>query len=280
MPKALFCLTCRKFVLAALALLTLASVQAQVTDQSPPPQFEVVVIKKTPPETTNWKQEFNPGLMNIQNRSVFQMVKYAYDLKSDTQLLNLPAWASTEFFDIQGKEDEELIQRLSHAPTPQYRALQRQLVRGILKERFHLGVHETSVERPIYALVVAPGGAKVKPYMPDDGRTFHGQLGPDGKVDARGVSMQFLADRISSLPEAGGRVVVDRTGMAGEYDWSLRWTPENLSAAPPVAGDPTGGESAPSLFTALEEQLGLKLVRQKGTIPALVVDRVERPTDN
>jgi uncharacterized protein (TIGR03435 family) len=253
-----------------------------VVDVSPAPQFDVVSIKPAPPDVTNWKVQFDPGTMSIQNRSVFQILKYAYDLKSDSQLLSLPEWAKTEHFDIQGKEDEDLAKHLEALPTPQYVALCKQLVREVLKDRFHLAVHSTSIEAPIFSLTVAKSGAKVKPYMATDGKTFRGFLGPNGKLEARGASMHFLADRISAMPEAGGRVVVDNTGMTGEYSWTLRWTPERLGPAQATGGDTSAdsADDAPTLFTALEEQLGLKLSRQKGSISALVVDQIERPTAN
>ncbi|HUB28703.1 MAG TPA: TIGR03435 family protein, partial [Terracidiphilus sp.] len=106
-------------------------------------------------------------------------------------------------------------------------------------------------------------------------------MGP-GNVDAAGISMEdFASGVLSRLPETGDRVVVDKTGLTGKYDFDLKWTPE--SAPRPGTAEADNGTAdvkTPGLFTALEEQLGLKLESQKGSVATLVVDSVDRPTPN
>ncbi len=239
------------------------------------PQFEVVTIKPTPPDVSNWRIEFNPGMMWIQNRTLRDIIEFAYDLKSGTQLLNAPEWVKSDRFDIRGKEDEELAKRVQEGQRDPRRPLLRQLVRTMLDDRFHLKVSRKSVEVPVYALIVGRGGIKAKTSDPADGKHFRGLVGPLGNIEARGASMQMLADRISGMPEAGGRVVLDKTNLPGEFSWTLHWTPERLTTAAE-----SNDESSPTLFTALQEQLGLKLESQKSAIEAVIIDHIEKPTEN
>src|SRR5947209_782730 len=195
------------------------------------PRFEVVTIKPTAPDVSNWRIEFNPGMMWIQNRTLREIIEFAYDLKSETQLLNAPEWVKSAHFDIRGKEDEELAKRVQEAQREPRRPLMRLLVRTMLEDRFHLKVARKSVVVPVYALIAGKGGTKVKAYDPSDGKHFRGLVGPLGNIEARGASMQMLVDRISDMPEAGGRVVLDRTDLSGEFSWTLHWTPERLTGA-------------------------------------------------
>jgi uncharacterized protein (TIGR03435 family) len=237
-----------------------------------PPKFDVVVIHPSSPDDTNWRMELNPGTMRIENRSVRYLIRFAYDLHSDTQLLNAPAWLESEHFDITGKEDETL----ETCPLEERRRLMRLLVRGILEERFRLQVNQSTAEIPVLALVVAKGGSKIKPAQPADHKTFRGIVGPPGKLDGNGATMQLLADRLASTPEAGGRAILDKTQMPGEFSWSLRWTPDTGSTSSPS----DDVNAPPPLFTALQEQLGLKLESQKSTMPAVSVTHIEQPSEN
>ena len=261
------------------ALLTVSLISATSATAQATPAFEVVTIKPAAPDDSNWRMEFNPGLLRIENRSVRDMVEFAYDLKSDTQLLNASGWMVSQHFDIQGKEDEALAKALQDGPIAEVQALRRQLVRGILEERFQLRIQRKTTELSAFALVVAKGGSKVTPFNADDGRKFRGRVGPPGKVDARGASMQFLADYLSSRPEASGRVVLDKTGLIGDFDWTLRWTPQTFGAAAPEPAA-TDADTPPNLIVALQEQLGLKMESGKYPIPTLFIDHVEKPSSN
>ena len=224
---------------------------------------------------TNWRMESNPGVMRIQNRSVADLIKYAFDLKTDSQILNAPSWVSSQHFDIDGKEDEVLGKTLETCPLAQRIALLHQLVRSLLEQRFNLQQQARTIDTPVFALVLAKGGAKITLSKPKDGKGFRGLVGPAGKIDAHGATMQLLADRLSRAPESAGRVVIDKTGLTAEYDWSLSWTPDaGMNEDQPA----TAG--SPSLFTALQEQLGLKLESQKGSVPAVFLQSVSQPSEN
>jgi uncharacterized protein (TIGR03435 family) len=259
------------FAAACLATVCAAPASGQA------PAFEVVTVKAAAPDDTNWRIEFNTGLLRIENRSVRDMIEFAYDLKSDTQLLNASGWIVSQHFDIQGKEDEALVKALKSGPAEQTAALRRQLVRGILEDRFHLRVQIKTTELLAFALTVAKSGARITPFNPEDGRHFRGHVGPAGHVDGRGTNMQLLADYLSGQPETSGRVVLDKTGLTGEYDWSLRWTPQNFASNPDANAEP---DTTPNLLVALEEQLGLRLMPGKYPIPTLFIDHVDKPTEN
>jgi uncharacterized protein (TIGR03435 family) len=149
---------------------------------------------------------------------------------------------------------------------------------------------------PVYALVVAKGGPNLKeagglplpqpghsPPPPTPGTTpatmrMPGLAGGRGKLKASAVSMPFFTDWVSRQPEMGDRVVIDATGLKGSYDFELNWSPDDghpqLLNGEPV--EPTG----PSIFTALQEQIGLKLESQKAPVEVLVIDHVEHPSEN
>ena len=144
-------------------------------------------------------------------------------------------------------------------------------------------------EIPVYALVVAKGGPKLKPSTtapmgnetPRAGETPRGggifNAGP-GELHSNGATLDFFASGpLSRVPETDGRVVINKTGLTGSYDFTLKWTPESVA---PAGSAPGVDNSGPGLFTALEEQLGLKLVSQKGSVETLVVEFVDKPSTN
>jgi len=245
-------------------------------------KFEVVVIKPTPPGSTGNSLNFNLGKMVAHNIPLKDVIKFAYDLKSDSQLLNAPDWVKTDRYEIDAQEDEAESAALMKMAFEGRFAVIREMMRQMLVERFRLEATPQSAEVPIYALVVAKGGAKVTPTPPlaaGEERKFRGWQGHGpGDVEAHAATMELVASVVSRMPEADGRVIVDKTNMPGEYDWKLHWTPQSNSAA-----DGTGApiaEAGPTLFTALQEQLGLKLESQKDTVPALAINHIERPTEN
>jgi len=270
---------------SALLASTLAITMPLCIAQTPQPitdaKFEVVVIKPTAPGSTGNSLMFNQGRMTVHNLPLKDVIKFAYDLKSDSQLLNAPAWVSADRYEIDAKEEEAQSAALMKMAFEGRFAALRGMVRQMLMERFHLEITPQTAEVPIYALVVAKGGAKVTPSAPlapgeQRNRGWRGH-GP-GNAEGSSITMDLVARVISNMPEADGRVVVDKTNMSGEYDWKLHWMPQSNSAA-----DGTGtpaAETGPTLFTALQEQLGLKLESQKSTVPAVAINHIERPTEN
>jgi uncharacterized protein (TIGR03435 family) len=141
-------------------------------------------------------------------------------------------------------------------------------LQAMLADRFRLKLHVVTKDLPIYALIVAKAGPKVRKSV-DPGGYLHTHMLPNGaEMEARNIDIPAFADRISLELQ---RKVVDETGLAGRYDFELKWTPDNVQ---------TPDASAPSLFTAVQEQLGLKLQHRTGPVEVYVIDHVEAPTAN
>jgi uncharacterized protein (TIGR03435 family) len=159
------------------------------------------------------------------------------------------------------------------------------MLQAILADRFKLKVHRESKELSLYALVIAKGGFKLKDADPNN--TYpNGIKGPDGgtrsgmmmmrsdSITGRGITIAALASQLSWQVH---RIVKDKTELKGRYDVSLQLTPDDIADA----GKDVAGESAkPSLFTALQEQLGLRLEPTKGPVDTVVIDHVEMPSEN
>ncbi len=139
------------------------------------------------------------------------------------------------------------------------------MLQAILADRFKLVFHRETRERPIYALVIAKGGTKLSP---GDDKNGNGMSWGRGRIDVHAAPINRFAFTLSDVL---GREVVDRTGLTGKYDIKLTWTPDELQES---------ANARPTLFTAIQEQLGLKLESTKGAVDAIVVDQVEKPTIN
>jgi uncharacterized protein (TIGR03435 family) len=152
------------------------------------------------------------------------------------------------------------------------------MLRALLEDRFQLTVHKESKELSVYALVVAKDGLKLKeseaPASPADGRLHMSS----GQLLGQKIQLKFMAPMMA---EYLGRPVTDRTGLTGTYDFKLQWTPD--PAGNPLPTDPgqtPPDPAGPTLFTALQEQLGLKLESQKGPVEILIIDRAEKASVN
>jgi uncharacterized protein (TIGR03435 family) len=202
------------------------------------------------------------------------LVRYAYGV-NDEQILAAPAWLSSEHYDIEAEVDEKDAGWL-HKLSPEQQML---LLKPLLEDRFKLQVHRETKLLPTYELVIARNGPKVKQASPGD--TYrNGIKSPDGTTGAGRLSLTMgQSDQaiFQGLPTARlaeflskqlGSHVVDKTGLAGNYDFTLRWAPEEHP------------EAGPSIFTAVQEQLGLRLESAKRPVECLVIDHVERPSPN
>ena len=187
------------------------------------------------------------------------LIMDAYGVES-WQLSGGPAWRDTEPFEIIAKAPGDA------SPTP---VQAREMLRSLLEERFKLKVHRETKEGPLYALVVEKNGPKLRKSTGSDFSYSAGGLGGAVKLSYKKVSMNFFARQVASQAQLG-RPVVDRTGLAGDWDFELTFV---QGAAPP-------NSELPGLFTALREQLGLKLESQKGPVEKLIIDRAEKPSAN
>jgi uncharacterized protein (TIGR03435 family) len=252
------------------------------------PAFEVISVKVNKAGTGGFRSMYTPIGFHMENVPIIMLIRQAYSLynSNDDQITGLPKWAETERFDIDAKVSEE--------DQPKLKALSREqrgeMMKALLAERFEMKAHAESREMPIYALVIAKGGLKIKEATP--GAEYpNAPKGPDGKPAGAGMMMMGrgmirgqalpLSQLASMLTQDVERTVLDRTGLTGKYDFVLEWTPEESASSGP-GGPPTVAfiDSKPSLFTALQEQLGLKLESTRGPVPGVVVDHIAEPAAN
>jgi uncharacterized protein (TIGR03435 family) len=250
-----------------------AQTGASTSQKATPPsiEFEVAAIKPHPPDgTTNGGWGYSRDSFSANNLTVGLMIFLAYDLRSDSQLQNLPKWCTTEHWDISAKLGEDAVEALRKLNQQESARERRVLLDDLLAQRLQLRMHHEMRTLPIYELTVAKGGLKIKPISNGDAEKPSGWSSGDGRFDGGGVGIFALVTTLSSTPDVG-RLVVDKTGLTGRYDMHMKWTPSSQQES---------ADSGPSVFTALEEQLGLKLVSTKAPVDVLVVDHIERPSEN
>jgi len=258
----------------AVVVLIVAQVKASAAPQqqsapallaAPAPVFDVAAIHPHIPEPHEHNSIVSSpfdGHFRAENVSVVMLIHWAYEMP-ETRILDAPGWAGTTHFNIDATADPAVDAALHQLTSDAGEKQKEKMVQALLADRFKLVTHIETRELPIYALVVAKGGAKLgDPKY--SGTTFNysrGHIEVDGSN-----SVAFLAEELS---KETGRNVVDKTGITGRYNLKLQWTPDDAAA-----------DSGPSLFTALEEQLGLKLEPAKGPVQVLVIDHAEMPSAN
>jgi uncharacterized protein (TIGR03435 family) len=225
---------------------------------TPKPQaFEVISIKPNSSGRDDNSMRTSPGHLTAVNTTPFELLTFAFAAK-EFQFAGLPDWFKRDKFDFDAVTGTSIdLNRTTLQP----------FLQSMFADRFHLRFHRESREAPVYSLVVAKGGPKLTAHS-GGGEPVTGIHSSSGKerVNARKVTMKRLAEVLS---EQTDRVVIDNTGLPGEYDFSLNWV-SDLSA------DPDGA----SIFTAIQEQLGLKLESTKGSVPIIVIDHAEKPDAN
>lgn len=234
------------------------------------PHFEVAAIKPSKPDSQgqNWRGSADRIL--IENYTLRRLIRSAYGLKTDSQVLGGPDWIDKQAFDISAKIDDAEISRMKAMDWPAKHREQNTMLQSLLKERFGLKAHLEQRTMPVYALVVAKSGPKLTPTSPATAAKGNNINTNNGRMTASAISMDVFADDLAYQRETGGRMVLNRTGLTGEYDFKLDWAEDN--------GDGTQADPAlPSLFTALQEQLGLKLESQKGSVDVIVVESAAKP---
>jgi uncharacterized protein (TIGR03435 family) len=248
-----------------------ASAPAAASAQATAPAYDVMTIK--PNVTGNGSTAFSLDTKGdhfvAHHVSLKQILQYVYDLNEDS-IAGVPAQFDDLRFDIEAKIIEPDMDALKKMNSEQRRAMLRPLV----TERFQLKTHTESRILLVYELVVVKGGPKCK-LADDQTKLGWGDIGlyynrSDIKLEGRGLPMAHLA---KTLADQLHRSVVDKTELTGNYDLTLQWTPDDA----PASAD---ADSAPSIYTAVQEQLGLKLQPAKAPVEVLVVDHAAMPSEN
>jgi uncharacterized protein (TIGR03435 family) len=266
------------FVVAAVSPFALA--QTQSSNTPPPssassqlPKFDVVSIKRDKSVSGVFGIQSPPGgdTVLITNMSLRMLIGLAYDIDLHDAIFGLPSWADTENYDITAKVAEPDLAAF-HKLLPRER---NPMFQPVLADRFQLKAHYEDRQLPAYALVVAKGGAKLIAVQPSPGSDGHFNPGGiqgtgPGQITGKAAGMSSLASLLSVLI---GRPVIDRTGLADHYNFTLQY-------APPQASTDSQLDQGPSIFTAVTDQLGLKLESTKAPVPVLIVDHIDHPTEN
>lgn len=265
----------------------LASPDVAATDSpSLVASLEVASIKLSNPDKTGQDFDVSDERVSLRNYTLRQLIREAYGLKADRQIEGGEKWMDAQRYDIVAKIDDAEYARLRTLKGTEYSEEFNRMLQPLLAERFQLQVTRKERIMPVYALTIAKSGAKLSPSPPQhEGHSMSINNGqPDvalsmGNVTltndtvqmtAAGVSMDSLADALTHQRETGDRIVVNRTGLLGDYDFKMIWTTDRGEGA--AADSPY-----PGLFTALQDQLGLKLESQKGSVEVIVIQSAKEP---
>lgn len=263
----------------SLTLGILAVIPFSLAAQTGTSAFVAATVKPAA-DSQNSNYGFRKGYFVVNNMSLRSVIQFAFDLNSSNQLVGGPSWLASTKFDINAKEEESFAKKLDAMPFDERKPLLKEVIPAFLAERFALKVHHETRELPVLALSIGKDGQKLKEsasMLDTDGKAAAPKgwsglhIDGNGNMEGRGASTEMLARMLGNQPESGGRMVVDETGLKGKYDFTLKWTPDRNAAT---------DSSEPSLFTALQEQLGLKAKMTKQMVDVVVIDRVEMPTAN
>lgn len=237
------------------------------------PVFDVVSIKPNKSGSGNVNTNTSSDSFSATNVSVKMLLEDAYGVKQDL-IYGLQGWANSDRFDIKAKivePDFVVLRKL----TP---AQRRTMLQALLVDRFQSKTHIETKTLPVYELVLAKDGPKFRASAaegsPEDkspnGVGRGGMMVQNTELTGHAIPLASLADMLTNQLH---RTVLDKTGLTGQYDLLLKWTADDGT-------DASSDSSTPSIFTALQEQLGLKLQSSKGPVDTLVVDHVEMPSEN
>lgn len=238
----------------AAALLAAIPLAAQTTSA---PAFDVISIKPTPgqPRNSGFRRA-SPGNLNATNATAKMLIEFAYDVRDD-QISGGPGWLDSDHFEVVAKPPE--------SPADEATKLLKVRTQTLLADRFHLVLHRETRELPVLALLVGKNGFKgLKPST--DGKenlVFNGHHLDCVKISIAKFAQIFLANQTR-------RSVIDKTGIAGDFDFTLDWASDD---------DPAVSQFPP-LLQAIQEQLGLKLEQQKGPVEVLAIEHAEKPAEN
>jgi uncharacterized protein (TIGR03435 family) len=253
------------------------------------PSFEVASIKPDKSDSGREGLMFTPTGLTAKNISLKRLIEEAYGVQ-DNEISGGPNWLDSKKYDIEAKVNGSAVDELSKLSLDQRKLM----LQPLLADRIQLKYHRETKELPTYTLILAKNGPKLQ-------ESKSGGIGPGGtegphfmritgrgQLSAQGVPLEFF---VQMLSQQLGRQVLDKTGLMGTYDFTLQWAPAPDESRGPMSRAAEGGDqgpdhapppdsSGPSIFTAIQDQLGLKLESQKAPVEVLVIDHVETPSEN
>jgi bla regulator protein BlaR1 len=307
---------CRRFLILALAVASIAAspadgflrgavtLHAQILHPSEPmPSYEVAVIRPLPPGQALPAITQRPGVTTTVG-TIKQLIGLAYNLPplSTVQIVGGPDWLGKDLYLVQAQTDEAMSAKLKGLSPAEWKKQRLWLLQSLLADRLKLQVHFERRELPILAMVVSRGGPKLlpakeaplatdnvlpPPMAPGAAPSLKGvrkgfiayPRGSAFELQGKGLTLDEFAEMLQRQPDVGGRLVVNQTGIAGFFDYTMKWTPDRLTASPAEPVSPAASDE-PAFFTALREQIGLRFMPSKGMTEVIVIDHVERPSEN
>jgi bla regulator protein BlaR1 len=234
-----------------------------------PVEFDVASVKPSNPNSANGTLVNAPGgRLHVVNATIKDLIETAYDVRS-FQIMGGPKWADASKYDV-----DAIPGTLPQGAAAIGWTDVRLEVQSLLKDRFQLQLHRETRSGPVYSLVIAKGGIK-SGALSATGSPQKGINAGQGTILGESASITQLAYKLSRLLQ---RPIVNNTGLEGNYDFKLEWTPDLEPSAP--VGQPRDASGGPSIFTALQEQLGLRLEAGKGPVDVLIIDHVDKPSKN
>jgi uncharacterized protein (TIGR03435 family) len=251
---------------APIVLTRVEALARRAPDNSPAKPFEVATIKVNRSGGNNGISgrggQIRPskGQIAMENVTLWKALGFAYGIGEDKDYaITGPDWLKTERYDIVGK-----------IPPDATFEQMRRMLQATLTERFKLALHRETKEMPIYALMVGRDGLKIKETEPVHGGFSIGR----GHIEAKAGALSAFADRLSQMLD---RPVIDQTATAGVFNFTLDWSPD----LPMTNPEESSAAAGPSVFTAIQQQLGLKLEARRGPVDVLMIERGERvPVEN
>lgn len=272
----------RALAAAGVAALTIPSAIGIIRAQTPPPPpaytYDVVSIHRSSPDAR--RVIIRPGAqagLRMQNVTAMGLLTFAYGVR-DYQMVGAPGWASSDHFDVNFTPDKTELALAVGSTANELDSVmsrQKQRTQAVLRDRFGLILRAETRDLPMYALILSKGGHKLSRPTVENHGVFLQAGGTQLIASGPGASMKMLADSLSPVL---GRLVSDETGLDGLYNFKLEWTPD--SPIQPSPDQPVSAAGGPSIFTALTEQLGLRLESRKGPVPVYVIEKIEKPGEN
>jgi len=252
---------------SGLVLLLSFSAFAQTPKSSK--SFEVATIKLTDPNFGGILIQYPGGTLSLRGFTLKDIIGFAYDM-DNRQIFNIPKALESERYDVVGKADKPLNPSSNEA---------KEMLQTLLADRFQLKFHRETREIPIYVLTVAKGGHKMKPRTEGDGGAPTSLLFRGANLPGRNTSIAMLAGGLQKL--VLDRPIIDKTGLTGNFDFDLAWRPDGTQFGGRGGTLPAASDSdRADIFTAMQEQLGLKLDATRGPGEVIVIDKVEKPSEN
>ena len=277
-------------LLVTLGMMNGARAQSAATDVATP-AFEVATVRQSSSDQSGGIA-LNPSRFRARHLTLRAMIMFAYQINTDSQLSGGPPWMTTAFYDVTAKAEPTKVEEIAKLPMDQQVVQLRVMLQSLLADRFALKLSTHTEELPAYALVITKGGSKLKESEPAPADPANPPLagsngappapttpGPkpllgytgQNTVTATNASMDLLIGWLARQPEVAGRIVVDKTGLHGKYDFVL-------DGVPPIKS--TEEWTGASVFTLIQEQLGLKLLAEKASAKVLVIEHAEPATVN